>query len=161
MTYTQNVPSWLDIAIKLTPAFVTLVVGSFGVCIAFNQYRVSRDKLRLDLFDKRITAYEKLQEYFICVLREGRVKDDALPILAEARYKSFFLFGSDITDYIDEIWSSAIKHRKLHLKLYGSNSLPVGEERNKVCDEETKLLEWIITQQTDSPNRYLKYMRFQ
>jgi hypothetical protein len=92
MTYTQNIPGWLDIAIKLIPAFVTLVVGSLGVFIAFNQYRVSRDKLRLDLFDKRIAAYEKLQEYFICVLREGRVKDNALPILAEARYRTHLTF---------------------------------------------------------------------
>jgi hypothetical protein len=44
-----------------------------------------------------LEAYEKLQEFFTSVLRDGTVKNTALITLAEARYKSRFLFGTDIT----------------------------------------------------------------
>jgi hypothetical protein len=160
MECTQEMPFWLDVIVKLTPAFVSLVVGSFGTYIAFNQYRTNRDKLRLDLFEKRIEAYEKLQEYFNYLLRDGRVEDKAIPILAEARYKSLFLFGNEITEYIDEVWAKASEMRRLDLKLYGSNPLPVGEDRDRVCEEESDLLQWNLDQQKDSPKKYFKYLKF-
>lgn len=153
-------PLFLDVMVKLAPAFVALVVGSFGAYIGFNQYRTNRDKLRLDLFEKRLEAYEKLQEYFNCLLRDARVDDKTIPILAEARYKSLFLFGSEITGHINEVWDKAIEMRLLDLKLYGSKALPVGEERNRVCDKESELLQWNFDQQKDSPKRYAKYLKF-
>jgi hypothetical protein len=150
----------LDIMAKFAPAFVAFVVGIFGTCIGFNQYRTSRDKLRLDLFEKRFEAYEKLQEYFNCLLRDAQVDKKVLSLLAEARYKSLFLFGNEITEYIDEVWDKAIEMRRLNLKLHGSQGLPVGEERNMVCDKESSLLQWNLDQQRDSPKRYVKYLKF-
>jgi len=64
-------PPWVDIVVKLTPAIFTLVVGSTAAYIAFLQYRVNRDKLRLDLFSKRLEAFEKLQEFSIGSFRKA------------------------------------------------------------------------------------------
>lgn len=50
--------------------------------------------------------------------------------------------------------------RQLQLKLYGPNSLPIGEERNKVASEESELLAWNIEQLNDSSQRYFKYLKF-
>ena len=160
MGCTQEIAFWLDIVVKLAPAFVALVVGSFGAYIGFNQYRTNRDKLRLDLFEKRLEAYEKLQEYFNYLLRDVHVDNKAISILAEARYKSLFLFGNEITEHINDVWEQAIKMRRLNLKLYGSGGLPVGEERDMVSDEESNLLQWNLDQQNDSPKRYAKYLKF-
>ena len=157
---TQEIACWMDMAVRLTPAFVTLAIGSIGTYIAFNQYRTNRDKLRLDLFEKRLEAYEKLQEYFNYLLRDALVDDNALSILAAARYKSRFLFGDEITDYINEIRNRAIEMRRLNLKLYRSEKLPVGKERDMVCDEESSLLQWNLDQQNSSPKRYDKYLKF-
>jgi len=157
---TQEMPFLLDIIVKLAPAFVALVVGSFGTYIGFNQYRTNRDKLRLDLFEKRLEAYEKLQEYFNCLRRDARVDDKAIPILAEARYKSLFLFGNEITEHINEVWDKAFEMRRIELKLHGSKALPVGEERAQVCYEKDELLQWNYAQQEDSPKRYAKYLKF-
>ncbi|MEM9121467.1 MAG: hypothetical protein AAGD09_26845, partial [Cyanobacteria bacterium P01_F01_bin.56] len=82
----MTVPLWLDVIVKLTPAFITLIVGSFGSWIAFSQYQTNKDKLRLDLFEKRLEAYEKVQEYFRHLVREASVTDEAFSLLAEARY---------------------------------------------------------------------------
>jgi hypothetical protein len=160
MECTQEMPFWLDVIVKLTPAFVSLVVGIFGTYIAFNQYRTNRDTLRLDLFEKRIEAYEKLQEYFNYLLQNGHFEEKAIPILAVARYKSLFLFGDEITEYIDEVCAKAIEMRRLYLKLYGSNPLPVGEDRDRVCEEESALFKWNLDKQKDSPKKYSKYLKF-
>ena len=41
------------------------MVGDIGAWIAYSQYRTAKDKLSLDLFEKRLAVYEKLQGYFI------------------------------------------------------------------------------------------------
>ena len=157
---TQEIAFWLDTIVKLAPASVALVIGSIGTYIAFNQYRTNRDKLRLDLFEKRLEAYEKLQEYFNYLFRDVHVDNKAISILAEARYRSRFLFGDEIMEHISEVWDRAMEMRCLGLKLYGSERLPVGEERDMACDKESSLLQWNITQQSNSPERYAKYLKF-
>jgi hypothetical protein len=153
-------PSWVDIVVKLTPAFITLVVGLIASLVAFLQYKTNSDKLRLDLFSKRLEAFEKLQEFFTSVLREGTVKDEALLVLAEARYKSRFLFGIEIEAYFDELWKKAVDTRGLRSRLYGPGSLPVGTERNAVCDQESELLKWHLDQMKTVHERYGPYLRF-
>lgn len=154
-----EVKLWMDITAKFAPAFVVFIVDFFSTYIGWNQYRTNRNKLRLDLFEKRLEAYEKLQEYFICVYREGRVEGSVFSILAEARYKSIFFFGNEITEHIDEVWDEARKMGRLHLELYGSKSNMNEEERKRMDDEHIKLLQWTLDQQKDSPNRYAKYLR--
>lgn len=153
-------PPWVDIVVKLTPAFITLVVGLIASLIAYLQYKTNSDKLRLDLFSKRLEAFEKLQEFFTSVLREGCVKDEALVVLAEARYKSRFLSGTEIEVFFDELWGKAVDTRGLRSRLYGPGSLPVGAERTAVCERESTLLKWHLEQMKNAHERYAPYLRF-
>ena len=160
MECTQTIPYWLQVLAKLAPAIVSIVVGGFATYIGFNQHKVNLDKLRLDLFERRLEACEKLQEYFNCLLRDSHVDNKVLSILAEARYKSLFLFGDEITEHINEVFYKAIEMRRLNLKLYGVERLPVGEERNAACAEESIILQWNVDQQNNSSKRYNKYLKF-
>lgn len=153
-------PAWVDIVVKLTPAFVALVVGLFASYVAWLQYKTNRDRLRLDLFSRRLEAFQKLEEFLTSVLREGCVRDEALAILSEARYKSRFLFGTEIEAYLDELWRNAIDARTLHSRLYGPNALPVGTERTAVCEQESTLSKWFLDQMRIAHERYATYMRF-
>ena len=160
-------PPWLDFVVKLTPAFVTLVIGIIGSIIAYQQYclnreqcRINSDKLRLDLFSKRLDAYEKLQEFFMCVLRTGTVQDKALPILAEANYKSRFLFDEEIGAKLDEIWNKAVDLQTFTEQIFGPGSLPVGPERTAICQQKGALLKWMMKEMEEAPKRYSKYLHF-
>lgn len=151
---------WLDTIVQLTPVFATPVFGVIGSWIAYNQYRTNKDKLRLDLFEKRLEAYEKMQEYFRHVIREGAVPDEALALLTSARYKSLFLFDQDIVDYVNNTVEKAKEMRFIHLKIYGKKSLPIGQERNRLAHRKGELLTWHEEQIQDSPERYAKYLKF-
>jgi hypothetical protein len=153
-------PIWVEIIVKLTPAFVALVVGLVAGGISYLQYNVNRDKLRLDLFNKRLEAYEKLQEFYSSVLAEGTVKNEALPILAQARFKSRFLFGPEIESSFETLWKKAVHIRTLGTRMYGPGSLPVGPERTRVCEQESELVRDILDEMKEAPNRYARYMRF-
>ncbi|MCX6898271.1 MAG: hypothetical protein NT105_06180 [Verrucomicrobia bacterium] len=157
----HQVPLWVDIIVKLTPAFITLVVGLVASAIGYLQYKINHDKLRLDLFNKRLEAYEKLQEFFIFLIREGGVSDKALSVLAEAKYKSRFLFHQEIEESIDVVWKKAVEIQSLGERLYGLGSLPVGPERTAVCELKSSLLKWMMNEMESSPKRYARYLRFE
>lgn len=167
-TLSQAMSYWIDLIVKLTPAFVTLVVGGVGAWIAYAQYRLGRlqhqlnqDRLRLDLFSKRLEAYEKLQEFFSNVIRAGTVEDSFLSILGEARYKSRFLFGEEISSYLDDTWKKAVDMRYCRQKLSGSQSTLQGPKRDELCSQDGELLKWMIDQPQASQSRYAKYLKFE
>jgi len=153
-------PPWVNIVVQLTPAFIAAVLGSLGFYIACLQYRINRDKLRLDLFEKRLDAYEALQQFFGSMLRHGDFTDEAIPMLHEARYKSRFLFGEDIRSHIEELWKRGFEMRDLQRRMYGPESLPVGPERSKICGLHSDILKWFLDHMTTSQDRYERYLQF-
>ena len=153
-------PHWIDIVVKLSPAFFALVIGVVGSTIAYLQYRLSHQKLRFDLFTKRLEAYEKLQEFHTSVLREGTVVDSALSILAEARYKSRFLFGPEIERNLEKTWTKAIEMRTNRVRLHEPGSFPAGPERTALCEGDSELLQWMTNQIVELPKIYERYLQF-
>jgi hypothetical protein len=150
----------VDFIVKVTPAVATVVVGMIAGWVTYHQYKVSRDKLRLDLFSKRLEAYEKLQEFYVALFRERRVLDSMLAVLAEARYKSRFLFGPEIESVFSELWEKAVEMKDLH----GRNPYPVGREGVLTAEKDSKreaaLFKWMMAEKDDSPRRYARYLHF-
>ena len=162
MAQSNDIPTWVDIVVKLTPAIFTLVVGGLGAWIAHLQYRLNKDRLRLDLMSKRQEAYEALQKHFQMVLSDGRVKPETLGALHEARVKSRFLFGADVAETFDELWKNAANAQTLHNQMYDGQGggLPVGPERSRIAQEHGEKIKWHI-EQIDVVNAlYAKYLQF-
>ncbi|TWU24885.1 hypothetical protein Pla52o_11810 [Novipirellula galeiformis] len=151
---------WIELTVKLTPALITLVLGSIGVYIAWQQHRINRDKLRFDLFEKRIDAYEILQSFFNEIVREGTVTAQTISVLSEARYRCLFIFDEDINGHIEEVWGKALELMGTREQLFGAEELPVGPDRTCVSQRNTDLLKWFRAQQKESPRRFAKYLRF-
>jgi hypothetical protein len=158
----NEIPAWVDIVVKLTPAVFALVVGGLGAWIAHLQYRLNKDRLRLDLMSKRQEAYESLQKHFQLVLRDGQVKPETLGALHEARVKSRFLFGADLAAKFDELWKNAATAHTLHIQMYDGQGggLPVGPERTRVAKEHTEKIQWHLEQIEVVNTLYAKYLQF-
>jgi hypothetical protein len=162
MSETSTLPLWVDIAVKLTPAFFTVVLGSVGAYIGYLQYRLNNDRMRLDLSAKRQEAYELLQKHLSQVFRDGEVKMEALLSLQEARIKSRFLFGADVKDKFNELWSNAVDARALHYQLYDGQGggLPNGDQRSRVSHEHGEKIKWYLGQMSVVDELYAKYLEF-
>jgi hypothetical protein len=53
-----TLPIWLEYAKALGPSFVAVVAASIAGTIAYRQWRTAQNKLKLDLFEKRMAIYE-------------------------------------------------------------------------------------------------------
>jgi hypothetical protein len=71
--------------------------------MAGQQWRTARDKLRLDLFDKRLAVYSAAREFLGILLRQGHPEHgDFMPLL-RARDAAMFLFDEDVEQFLERV----------------------------------------------------------
>lgn len=109
----ESVVDWsktTDIVLRL---LLPVVIAGIVAFIAFQQWRTARDKLALDLFDRRFANFQSVHETvraYLAAVRSLKFPD----VESEderARFSAFwshydsarFLFGPDVCDCLDEL----------------------------------------------------------
>jgi hypothetical protein len=86
-------------------AFVALTIGSIAAYIAYQQWKVARARLDLDLFEQRYALFELLWAF---VSADADAAEDAVRALKRAVPKFYFLFGPEIGIYVEEVLAEGI-----------------------------------------------------
>src|SRR5690242_16998721 len=99
MTQTITSPPF----IILLAALLTPFVAIFGGFIAWQQWRTAREKLKIDLFDRRLPIYEKTRDILSQQLALGHSLEPAqvTDFGVKARV-SRWLYDASIADYLQE-----------------------------------------------------------
>ncbi len=154
----------MELVVKLIPAFITLIIGSIAAYIALQQHKVNHDRLRLDLFDKRVKVYDRLIEALRIIVDHGdrdQRRNEIRNLLLDSLNESKFLFGEDINDYCRDIWKKYSELKKLDRKIFGKNSPEPGIEREMLCDDLEKVEEWLDDQISEASNTFSRYLKFE
>jgi hypothetical protein len=95
-------------------AFITSVatvcIATFVAIIAFNQWRINRDKLRLDLFNRRFDVYLRVLDYYQELFNGNGAPDAAITTsFLKAVRESRFIFpkASGVHQFLEELWTRA------------------------------------------------------
>jgi hypothetical protein len=107
----MNWRSLVEGIVSSLPVFATFFLSVAVVLIAWLQWRVARNKLRLDLFDRRYKVYEATRKFLGLILRNGAFTDLELTEFELATSDAKFLFGDDVVQWLEEI-----RKRALHLR---------------------------------------------
>lgn len=94
---------------------ITTVIAFIAVYIAYQQWNTNRQRLKLDLFDKRFSIYQSAQTFLSDVIREGSVEQEGLEKYRLGILNSIFLLDKKTSDYLWELYSTASK-AELHKK---------------------------------------------
>src|SRR5712691_9934192 len=105
----------------------TLFLSIAVVLIALQQWQTARDKLRLDLFDRRYKVFDATRRFLSTIGREATFTDSQLLEFHAATSDAEFLFGMDVVDYLSQVRRSALEMRKQQKK---HDPLPEGEARS-------------------------------
>lgn len=92
-------------------AFSTPLIAVTAACIAWGQWSTARNKLKLDLFDRRFTIYEAARNFLGSVATSGKVKDDELIRFVLGTREARWLLNSDIADHLNRLHVSATRHQ--------------------------------------------------
>jgi hypothetical protein len=144
---------WFDYW-KLT----TFVLAAVAACVAYAHYRLSRERIKLELFEKRFKVFTGASLFLRRILEQGGLPDlEPLGEFRTAIEEAKFLFNEDITDYLDEIYRHAVS---LHNTAKTSERLPVRSERSRLVDENAKTLAWLLDQLPELTVRFSPYLTF-
>lgn len=141
-------------------AWLTAVTALFAAWIAYQQFRTGRHRLRLDLFDRRMSVYEATVTLVRQAVRDGDVNLEAVFRFVSDTRQAEFLFDDPVVEYLETVRKNAIQLRYLNERLH-EDQLPVGEERNRVAEEEASLLKWYTAQaEGEVSKRFRTYLSF-
>lgn len=147
--------SWIDIfAALLTPS-----VACFAGWIAYMQWKINKDKLRFDLWQKRYLVYKAL----IALL--DAIEKNNYSIIGE-EWKQFniqnnkcvFLFDNDVVTYIEYVKDIALRLHSIGNKLKEDKF--TSEQIGKLADDFEKLQNELHDQYDRSKKEFSNYLRF-
>jgi hypothetical protein len=137
---------------------------SFNACrrwprlwIAFRQWQLAQNKLKLELFDRRLAVYDAVIAIFASVTAYGTLKRESELTFLEGTARMRWLFNDEIAEYVEkEIWRHAIELQMLNKTL---DVLPVGEARNKNSGRQLELFSWFRDQQSVLDQKLSPFLR--
>jgi hypothetical protein len=128
-------------------AIATILIAGFVAYIAWQQWRVAKHKLRLDLFDRRYKVFEATRKFLVDIARESTFSNKQLFMFHAGTSDAKFLFDDAVADYLEEIRKRASMMRAQR-EIY--TPLPVGDERTASIQIETDHFSWLADQLMDS-----------
>jgi len=144
---------------EIIEVILTLIIGFLAVYIACQQHRTAKDKLRLDLYEKRFSVYNGFKQTIDEIEEKSGISHGGFVNFFSKTNESDFLFDSDIIDYKNIFKKNLIRLQQLSGKLSNSQ-LPVGEKRINLSNENEQLSNWFLDQPEEIKNRFNKYLKF-
>ena len=120
-----QLPEWVSYLQALTaPA-----IGLLALVIAWGQWRVAKNRMVLDLFDKRMTAYDELRDILGHVVAAGKATADDTYNFGRAKQRAKFLFDKEVITYLDGLHEHLIELEILESELKG-----LSEEKERIAN---------------------------
>lgn len=122
-------------------ALLTPTVAVLGTFVAFQQWRTARNKLKFDLFQRRLAAYESVQSFLVSIMTSGKVSAEALSKYAVGTSEVRWLYGPEISAFLREnVWGKALDLQCLDAELEG---VPVSEERSANVRKQSEIKKYL------------------
>ncbi|WP_147383598.1 hypothetical protein [Nitrosomonas supralitoralis] len=145
--------------VEISKALLTPLIAVVTTYIAYQQWKLNRQKLFLDLYDRRLKVYEEVRQILGIVARDARASYDDLLKFRKAVSEADFLFESEISKYIEEIYQHGVKLCYWTEEYRDSTQAkPDGYDHQKVCDGMHAELNWLTQQFEPAKQKFRKYL---
>ena len=135
------------------------LIAILALWIAYQQYKVQKYKAKFDLFERRMKIYESIRDALENIVRDATTKNVNFNELYTAIRHSRFLFDDELNSYLKEIEKKIIELMITNNQLFGTESLPIGEERTKVVHENSEYFTWLTSQLSTLEDKFSNFMR--
>jgi hypothetical protein len=137
-------------------ALLTPTIAVFVSIIAYQQWSTARNKLKLDLFDRRVAVYDAARVLITSIMTSGEISlEQEFKYLSGTR-GARWLFGDNIVEYLDkELYSKVLDLWALQK---GLEPLPIGEERTKNIQAQREIRSWQTAQLHVLDEKFAPYL---
>ncbi|MBC8378484.1 MAG: hypothetical protein H8E62_04845 [Planctomycetes bacterium] len=140
--------------------YISFITGFLAAIVAwtgYQQHKLAKERLKLDLFEKRFAVYKAAQRFLSIILRDANFKDGELFEFRGGTQDGTFLFGPDIPDYIAMLDKKALDMKTANMQLEG---LPKSDERSELVGKEMQLLKELTDELPRLKEVFAPYLRF-
>lgn len=116
MACPTNCRDWFDYLVAIAPSSIMALIAIFVAWVAYQQWKTNKEKLRLDLYNRRFDIYAKTLSFYQALLNFDASKKAGSfsPLHKEfitAKQESKFLFhkSSGIFKILDSLHSATFK----------------------------------------------------
>jgi hypothetical protein len=138
---------------------ITLIIAGIVAYIAWQQHIINREKLRLELFDRRFAVYNALKELLQTITRSASVSVEDLNQFKIAASDAEFLFDDEIALYLKRVFDNAVDFNCVKKELDNPN-LAVGGERTSKSAEVGVMLKHFGAEIDVAKHLFGQYLRF-
>lgn len=149
---------YLDIGTRIFQGLLAPIIGSAVAYIAYQQHKTNRDKIRLDLYDRRFKLYKEMTSFLGSIVTIRNISDNDLVNFLRNTRDAVFLFKDDIPNYISEIYTQAIE---LQLKDKEVGGKILGVDTKKAIEKQAEVFKWFEKQLEECTVRFKKYLSFE
>jgi hypothetical protein len=140
-------------------ALLTPTVAVLGATIAYRQWRLAQNKLKLDLFDRRFKVYEGARDLLASIMTSGKAEDDEVFKYLLATREAKWLLSNEVAEYLDkQLYHKVIDLQRLAAELEG---IGVSEVRSKNVREQTEIKKWLMAQYNVLDRQFSLYLQLQ
>ena len=145
--------------LEIFKGLLTPVIAIIATYIAWQQWHINRIKLNIELYNRRLHVYDSVRKILSIVAGRANVSSDELEEFHVAVSEAVFLFGSEIQNYIDEIYHHGwgLWRWKQEYRDY-TQEKPEGYDHQKVCDEIKIELKWFREKCEPAKEKFKKYL---
>ena len=94
--YAAIKPFWFTFWFPLVNALLTVILAGATACFAWGQHNLDKNRLRAELFDRRIAVYDAMRRFVADITSSGTATLDSLvAMLRETRHAKFLFKSSD------------------------------------------------------------------
>jgi hypothetical protein len=159
---------WIDLLEAFGPVIAVIAVIVIGAL----QVRLQRQQVRQDLFDKRYMVYAAVDAFLTSLISaDGALEEGAIESFRVKTAHAEFLFGTDIVDFIGEIFQHSMQAAPLKAQMDRhvaaivkfqsgeSDDAPGGEMLIDLNAQHAPLMGWIMKAQADQNTKFHSYLQ--
>ena len=147
--------------VQIISSVGTLFIASVVVYITYQQHKTNRDKLRLDLFEKRYKVFRTLMEFLAFIFTFGNADPKKIMTFKADTNDSIFLFEEEISSYIEKVYDKAWEIHSANFKLEHHK---IREETQEQTDATFKnreeVWQWFSNELKKAPEIFKPYLKF-
>ena len=82
---------------------LSVVTALIALYIAYEQWKTNRDKVKLELYDRRYKIYDETRRFISSAVRNGDLTNEDFSKFYEVLPETRFLFQDDVYSYMQEL----------------------------------------------------------
>lgn len=131
---------------QLLPTVIIAVIVAY---IAWQQYQVNLNRLKLDLLDRRMEIYDALSDLLGGVFRHAKVNDETLLKYRRDIRMSEFLYRKEFHEFLDEFFMRGIglaQFGSAMNELRGADDPDSKKLYQEAAKQKSEALKWVTSQ---------------